>query len=251
MISFKGTVLPGILLIGTGYVTCENPYIAVGILCFAVGMSGFQYPGCMVNHVDIAPPFAGILFGISNTCATIPGVLAPYAIGRITAKVSVCGSRPAFQLNFTEYSLLNYTVALRSCHPLIAKTATEGITYVRINTGVVLLQLLLLLHVYLFGYNFPAQFEAILNLLPFFPQQTQGLVADRLLHHCGYLCCRSHLLYNLCSGRSAGVGTPLHAWRREAGGEGRERGRWCQTETTTQWCRGGKLPPRGTRNSTD
>ncbi len=47
----------------------------------------FQYSGCMVNHVDIAPPFAGILFGISNTFGTLPGFLAPYAIGRITTHV--------------------------------------------------------------------------------------------------------------------------------------------------------------------
>ena len=41
----------------------------------------------MVNHVDIAPPFAGLLFGISNTAATLPGFMAPYAIGRLTTNV--------------------------------------------------------------------------------------------------------------------------------------------------------------------
>ena len=83
-----GALLPGILLIGTGYITCHNPYIGVAILALAVGFSGLQYPGLMVNHVDNAPPFAGVLFGISNTAATIPGILAPYAIGRLTAGVN-------------------------------------------------------------------------------------------------------------------------------------------------------------------
>ena len=85
---FLGTIIPGLFLIGTGYINCTNPYAAVVLLSFGVGFSGFQYSGCMVNHVDIAPPFAGTLFGISNTVATIPGILAPYAIGRITVDVS-------------------------------------------------------------------------------------------------------------------------------------------------------------------
>ena len=38
--------------------------------------------------MDIAPPFAGILFGISNTAAAIPGVISPYIVGVITADVS-------------------------------------------------------------------------------------------------------------------------------------------------------------------
>ena len=55
-------------------------------VCFA--LSGFQYSGVMVNHVDIAPQYAGVLFGISNTAATLPGIAAPYVIGVITSNVS-------------------------------------------------------------------------------------------------------------------------------------------------------------------
>ena len=42
-----------------------------------------------MNHVDIAPPFSGILFGISNTAATIPGIVAPYIVGVITSEASL------------------------------------------------------------------------------------------------------------------------------------------------------------------
>ena len=35
--SLSGTFLPGIFLIATGFITCENPYIAVGLLTVAVG----------------------------------------------------------------------------------------------------------------------------------------------------------------------------------------------------------------------
>jgi len=42
----------------------------------------------MVNHADIAPPFAGLLFGVTNTIASIPGVIAPYVVGLLTQNVS-------------------------------------------------------------------------------------------------------------------------------------------------------------------
>ena len=83
-----GNFFPAVLLVGTGYITCENPYIAVAVLSMAVGFSGFQFPGVMVNHVDIAPPFSGILFGFSNIFATLSGVFAPYVVGRVTTNVS-------------------------------------------------------------------------------------------------------------------------------------------------------------------
>jgi len=83
----SGTLVPGALLIATGYMPCDSPYSAVAVLSLAIGFSGFQYPGCMVNHVDIAPPFAGILFGISNTAATVPGVISPYTVGLLTTNV--------------------------------------------------------------------------------------------------------------------------------------------------------------------
>ena len=36
---------------------------------------------------DMAPAYAGIIFGISNTFATIPGMLSPYVVGALTDKV--------------------------------------------------------------------------------------------------------------------------------------------------------------------
>ena len=38
----------------------------------------------MVSHSKIAPPLAGTLFGLTNTAATLPGVLAPLAVGALT-----------------------------------------------------------------------------------------------------------------------------------------------------------------------
>jgi ACS family sodium-dependent inorganic phosphate cotransporter len=36
-----------------------------------------------VNHLDIGPKYAGALVGITNTAATIPGILAPFLTGLI------------------------------------------------------------------------------------------------------------------------------------------------------------------------
>ncbi|KAK3094882.1 hypothetical protein FSP39_007455 [Pinctada imbricata] len=84
-----GAILPAIFVIGTGYLGCENSVYAVVLLTMGVTTMGCQYGGgFMVNPIDIAPNFAGIVFGISNTFATLPGFFSPYAIGELTQNKS-------------------------------------------------------------------------------------------------------------------------------------------------------------------
>ncbi|XP_025090955.1 sialin-like [Pomacea canaliculata] len=78
-----GAVLPTGLLIGTCFVGC-NHTLAVILLTLAVGFSGFSTAGYNPNHLDIAPRFAGILFGITNTVASVPGFLGPEIVGVLT-----------------------------------------------------------------------------------------------------------------------------------------------------------------------
>lgn len=42
-----------------------------------------MYALCSVNHLDIAPQHASVLMGISNTFATIPGIVSPVLTGYI------------------------------------------------------------------------------------------------------------------------------------------------------------------------
>jgi hypothetical protein len=52
-----------------------------------------------VNHLDIAPPHASVLMGLSNTVATLPGIISPPLAGAIvTHKV---------QPHSTEVQVLN------------------------------------------------------------------------------------------------------------------------------------------------
>ena len=48
------------------------------------GIEGLAWAGFAVNHLDIAPRYASILFGITNTSATIPGILSPLLVGYLT-----------------------------------------------------------------------------------------------------------------------------------------------------------------------
>jgi hypothetical protein len=48
-----------------------------------IGCLGGIYGGVLVNLLDIAPNYAGVLMGISNTCATVPGFLAPWVAGML------------------------------------------------------------------------------------------------------------------------------------------------------------------------
>jgi ACS family sodium-dependent inorganic phosphate cotransporter len=46
----------------------------------------------MVNPLDLAPQYSSIILGISNTIATIPGILSPLLTGHIVTEkfVSKC-----------------------------------------------------------------------------------------------------------------------------------------------------------------
>lgn len=79
-----GTLVPAVFVIIVGHLD-GYPSVAVAVLTLGVSMSGCLYgSGFVVNPVDIAPRYAGIIFGISNTTGTLGGFLAPLAIGIIT-----------------------------------------------------------------------------------------------------------------------------------------------------------------------
>ena len=46
--------------------------------------SGIGWAGFGVNHLDIAPRYASILIGITNTCATVPNIIVPILVGSIS-----------------------------------------------------------------------------------------------------------------------------------------------------------------------
>ncbi|CAF1265078.1 unnamed protein product [Rotaria sordida] len=82
-----GNLIPAIFVIGLAFMTCKIKYVAVVLLTIGVTFTGCCYGGgFLLTANDIAPPYAGIIFGISNTFATLPGIISPYVVGALTGK---------------------------------------------------------------------------------------------------------------------------------------------------------------------
>jgi len=69
---------------GLSAVPEKSVTMAIVLLCISVGAAGFPLSGFNVNHLDIAPRYAGVLMGITNSFATIPGFLAPQVTDWLT-----------------------------------------------------------------------------------------------------------------------------------------------------------------------
>jgi len=69
--------------------SAASPLISVLLMCGALGALGFTWSGFLPNHLDIAPRYAGVLMGITNTAGTIPGIFAVQITGWL---VDVSGS---------------------------------------------------------------------------------------------------------------------------------------------------------------
>lgn len=76
----------GSFLLLCGYLG-EDSVSAVLLLTVAVGSLGLGMAGFNINHLDIAPRYAGVLMGISNTAATIPGFIGPIVAKSIAVEV--------------------------------------------------------------------------------------------------------------------------------------------------------------------
>ena len=85
---YEGLCIPAVFLLLCGYFGSTILW-AIIFLSISVGTVGFAVAGFTINHLDVAPKYAGILMGISNTVATIPGFVGPQVAKMIAKKVSV------------------------------------------------------------------------------------------------------------------------------------------------------------------
>lgn len=73
-----------------------TPAAAVLVLCAALGVLGFTWAGFGPNHLDVAPRYADVLSGLTNTAGTMPGVIGVIVTGWIVDRTG--GFSSAFQL---------------------------------------------------------------------------------------------------------------------------------------------------------
>ena len=82
-----GLLIPGLFLIVIGFLGCNRVLIVFAIV-ISIGSAGLASPGYGVNHLDLAPKYAGTLMGLTNTLATVPGILGPQVVGAFTYHAS-------------------------------------------------------------------------------------------------------------------------------------------------------------------
>lgn len=90
-----------IFMLATAYT--HSVSAAVTCLTIAVGFGGFAWSGFSVNHLDIAPQYASLIMGISNTAATIPGIVSPLLTGYIVQNKTEEGWHTVFTIGSVIY----------------------------------------------------------------------------------------------------------------------------------------------------
>lgn len=105
MATFVGLVGPALSLLWLAGIS--SIYGAVALISMTMILLAFNCAGHLSNHADVCPKFAGISFAVSNTLATLPGVL----IGPVTAHLVVESGHRWFPV-FILAAALNMTAAV-------------------------------------------------------------------------------------------------------------------------------------------
>jgi len=82
-----GQLIPGAFLIAVGFLGCNRILIVFAIITSNSFVS-LAVSGIGVNHLDLAPNYAGTLMGITSTIATVPGLLGPEVVAALTYRES-------------------------------------------------------------------------------------------------------------------------------------------------------------------
>ena len=83
-----GTLGPCATVVAFGFLRCHHVIHAVVMLICAYAFTGFAYSGFLTNHLDLAPRYAGITLGLSNTLGMIAQQAAPVLSTSIIVDVS-------------------------------------------------------------------------------------------------------------------------------------------------------------------
>ncbi|XP_004864008.2 sialin isoform X3 [Heterocephalus glaber] len=92
-----GMIGPAVFLVAAGFIGCDYS-LAVTFLTISTTLGGLCSSGFSINHLDIAPSYAGILLGITNTFATIPGMVGPVIAKSLTPEDTITEWQTVFYI---------------------------------------------------------------------------------------------------------------------------------------------------------
>ena len=81
--NFTAHIIPGIFLVLLTYIG-SDPYVAVAIITFSLGSNGAATMTNLQNSQDLAPNFAGTIYGIINFVGTTAGFITPILVAYFT-----------------------------------------------------------------------------------------------------------------------------------------------------------------------
>ena len=76
------------MLLGLGFLDCHSWKVALTLWVLAFAFHAMQYSGHMVNHLDIAPRYAGLLMGLTSSLGTAAHVICHHLFDLATENVS-------------------------------------------------------------------------------------------------------------------------------------------------------------------
>lgn len=79
---FSGCIPPSIFLVIIAYIGCDRVTSTV-LLTLSIVVCGAIFVGHLCNQNDLAPNYAGILMGITNTPGTISAFILPPIVGAL------------------------------------------------------------------------------------------------------------------------------------------------------------------------
>ncbi|NXA24540.1 S17A4 protein, partial [Ibidorhyncha struthersii] len=94
LFSALGMLLPAAFLVAVPYVGSST--VVVVLLTLALTIISMTGAGININHIDIAPRYAGFLLGITNTFGIVAGIIAPTTVGLLISQDLQTGWRNAF-----------------------------------------------------------------------------------------------------------------------------------------------------------
>ncbi|XP_058057905.1 sialin [Anopheles bellator] len=81
--TFIASAVPMCCLLALCYIGCQRG-LAVALMTIGITAIGGMFCGLLSNHIDIAPNYAGTLMAITNSAATLSGIIVPIFVGQIT-----------------------------------------------------------------------------------------------------------------------------------------------------------------------